>query len=296
MSTQCALRANAISKYYKNVPILQDVTFSINAGEIVALLGENGAGKSTFVTLATGQSHPDKGDLSIYGKDPRKAKTRRNLGVMLQNVTFTKQLCVFEQIDLFRSYYTNPRSTTEIIELAGLENIKKRRLSTLSGGQARLVQFALAICGRPQLLILDEPSGAMDSHVRTRFWNLIHQEAKQGTAILLISHDLKEIETLASRFVVLNHGHLITSNNIATLHTQSHGGAIYLHTNLSPNHFSTAKNITHIISDNDLLKIYTNHIDETLRDIVSLDNNARIEAITRRSLQEILQLITKKHN
>jgi ABC-2 type transport system ATP-binding protein len=149
---------------------LNGLDLDIRPGQCVALLGPNGAGKSTSVALLTGRLRPDAGTASLFGGDPRDVAARGRMGVMLQEAGLPRTLTVREQIDLFRGYYRQPRPLDEIIRLAGLEGLERRRCGALSGGQQRRVQFALAIAGRPDFLVLDEPTTGMDIEARRALW------------------------------------------------------------------------------------------------------------------------------
>ena len=162
-------RVAQVSKSYGPVQALREVEFTIRAGEVVALLGPNGAGKSTLVRLLLGLASPTTGRVSVFGGDPKHPGTRERVGAMLQVGGVPSTMKVREHIDLFSSYYPKPLPMAEVVEMAGLQGIEGRQFGELSGGQKQRVLFALAICGDPDLLFLDEPTVGLDVEARRGF-------------------------------------------------------------------------------------------------------------------------------
>ncbi len=199
-----ALRA--ARKRYGNVTALDGVDLSLQPGEVMALLGANGAGKSTAIALMLGLLKPDAGSAELFGRTPDTMAVRRRIGVMLQSAGLPDNIKVAELLHLTRSYYPAPRSVDDCIALAGLEGLLDRRYGRLSGGQQRRVQFALAICGNPEVLFLDEPTTGLDIDARQRMWATIRALVAAGTGVVLTTHYLEEAEALAQRVVVLHRG------------------------------------------------------------------------------------------
>lgn len=155
-----------VTKRYGATTALDGLDLSLRGGEIVALLGPNGAGKSTAVRLLLGLAAPSSGTVRIFGRDPRDAWARTRVGAMLQVARVVEMLRVREHLDLFRSYYPQPLAVAEIVKFAQLEGIEDRLFGQLSGGQKQRVLFALALCGDPDLIFLDEPTVGMDIEAR----------------------------------------------------------------------------------------------------------------------------------
>ncbi len=199
-------RVTQVSKSYGAVQALREVDLTINAGEVVALLGPNGAGKSTLVRLLLGLASPTGGRVSIFGGDPKDPGTRERVGAMLQVGGVPSTMKVREHIDLFSSYYPKPLPMAEVVEMAGLQGIEERQFGELSGGQKQRVLFALAICGDPDLLFLDEPTVGLDVEARRGFWEQIRGLVARGKTVLLTTHYLEEADALADRVVVINKG------------------------------------------------------------------------------------------
>ncbi len=188
------------------VEALRGLDLTIGPGELVALLGANGAGKTTAVRTLLGLAKPTSGEVRVFGGDPRDARSRTRIGALLQISRVPETLHVREHIQLFSSYYPNPRPIDEVIAAAGLEGLEKRQFGKLSGGQQKRVLFALAICGNPDLLVLDEPTVGLDVEARRALWKQIRAFVGSGRSVLLTTHYLAEAEALANRVVVIHKG------------------------------------------------------------------------------------------
>jgi ABC-2 type transport system ATP-binding protein len=213
-SAQPLAHLRAARKRYGSVAALDGVDLTLQPGEVLALLGANGAGKSTAIALLLGLLKPDAGSAELFGRTPDTLAVRRRIGVMLQTAGIADNLKVAELLDLTRSYYPAPRGVADCVALAGLEGLLDRRYGRLSGGQRRRVQFALAICGNPDVLFLDEPTTGLDIDARQRMWATIRELVAAGTGVLLTTHYLEEAEALAHRVVVLNHGRIAASGTM----------------------------------------------------------------------------------
>lgn len=203
-------------RYGKTVA-LAGLDLDVRRGELLAVLGPNGAGKSTAIALWLGLLEPDSGSVHLFGRSPLDVETRRSVGVMMQDVALTPELRVRELINLTASYYADPLTVEETLALTRLESLAHRPYGTLSGGQKRHVQFALAICGRPALLFLDEPTVGLDVDARETMWRTLRALLAQGCSIVLTTHYLEEAEALADRVAVLSGGRLIASGTVASV-------------------------------------------------------------------------------
>ena len=202
-------RLHGARKRYRSITALDGVGFSIRPGEVLSVLGANGAGKSTSIAVLLGLVAADGGEAEVLGLAPGDMAARRRIGVMLQSAGIPESAKVVELIDLTRSYYPNPRSVADCVAMAGLDGLMDRRYGRLSGGQQRRVQFALAICGDPDLLFLDEPTTGLDIDARQRMWTTIRELVAGGAGVLLTTHYLEEAEALADRVVVLDRGRVV---------------------------------------------------------------------------------------
>jgi ABC-2 type transport system ATP-binding protein len=201
---------SGVTKRYGAVTALDELSLELRPGEIVALLGPNGAGKSTAVRLLLGLASAHGGTVRVFGRDPREAVARERIGAMLQVGSVPKTIKVREHIELFRSYYPHPLTTAEVVRIAQLEGIEDRLFRQLSGGQKQRLLFGLALCGNPNLVILDEPTVGMDIEARRGLWAQIRLLAAQGKTVLMTTHYLEEADALASRIVVMNKGRVVS--------------------------------------------------------------------------------------
>lgn len=201
------------SKRYGDVLALQDLTLSIQLGEVVAMLGPNGAGKTTSISLMLGTRKPTSGQVRLFGLHPRDRRARSRIGVMLQESGVPGMLRVDEIVDLFRSYYPAPLPRQEAIKMAGLETKARSFVKDLSGGQRQRLYLALAVCGDPEVLFLDEPTVGMDVEGRRQFIDEIADLAAKGRTVVLTTHYLEEADQLANRVIVIDRGRLIADSS-----------------------------------------------------------------------------------
>ncbi|MDX1999016.1 MAG: acyltransferase family protein [Thermoanaerobaculia bacterium] len=204
-----------VSHRYGATVALDGLDLTMRAGQVLALLGPNGAGKTTAIGLLLGLLKPETGSVRLLGGSPFEVRHRLGIGVMLQEVSLAPMLTAREHLVLTTSYYRNPLTVDEAVALAGLEAIADRRYGKLSGGQKRQVQFALAVCGRPRLLFLDEPTVGLDVPARESLWRAIRALVAGGTAVVLTTHYLEEAEALADRVVVLAAGRCVADGSVA---------------------------------------------------------------------------------
>ncbi|MCB1626954.1 MAG: ABC transporter ATP-binding protein [Xanthomonadales bacterium] len=201
-----------IDHRYGSVQALQGFSLDLRPGQITALLGPNGAGKSTAIGLLLGLLRVQGGRVSLFGQPPQQRSARLRLGAMLQRTDLPDSLRVGEHLQLFARYYANPLPVDEVLALVGLQAQSQRRYSALSGGQQRRVQLALALIGRPQLLVLDEPTVGMDLDSRQAFREALRRCRQGGCAVLLATHDLPEVEGLADRIALVRNGQLVADD------------------------------------------------------------------------------------
>jgi ABC-2 type transport system ATP-binding protein len=197
------------TKKYGEVEALKGVTIRIELGEVVAMLGPNGAGKTTSISLLLGLRKPTSGKALLFGLAPTNTLARSRVGVMLQESGVPQMLKVREIVDLFRSYYPKPLPGDRAIAIAGLEEKANALVKELSGGQRQRLYFALAVCGDPGVLFLDEPTVGMDVEGRRSFIERIADFARMGRTVVLTTHYLEEADQLARRVIVIDRGVVI---------------------------------------------------------------------------------------
>jgi ABC-type multidrug transport system ATPase subunit/peptidoglycan/LPS O-acetylase OafA/YrhL len=205
------------TRRYGAITALDAIDLELRPGELMALLGPNGAGKTSAIALWLGLAEPDAGVATLLGGSPLAVDRRRGIGVMMQDVSLPNGLKVRELVAQSASYYPNPLSVDEALELTRIEDLAGRYYDKLSGGQKRQVQFALAVCGRPAVLFLDEPSVGMDVAARENLWAAIRGLRDRGCSILLTTHYLEEAEALADRVVVLSKGRVVASGTVGAV-------------------------------------------------------------------------------
>ena len=206
MTTSLVVELTAARKRFGDVEALRGVDLAIDRGEVVALLGPNGAGKTTAISLMLGLRRPTSGRARLLGLDPTDRRARSRCGAMLQESGVSGVLTVREAVALFGAYYPAPLATERVLELAGLAEVGRARIGTLSTGQRQRVFFALAVCGDPEVLFLDEPTAAMDVEGRRVFLDTLRRFSAEGRTLILTTHHLEEADALARRVVVVDHG------------------------------------------------------------------------------------------
>lgn len=263
-----------VSHRYGNVAALTDVSLSLDAGQVTALLGPNGAGKTTAVSLLTGLSRPTGGQARLFGGDPQSLSARRRIGVMLQVSKVPETLTVREHLTLFSSYYAAPLPLTALLALAGLSEVADRRYGRLSGGQQQRVLFALAVCGNPELLFLDEPTVGMDVESRRTFWSAVRAFTSAGRAVLLTTHYLDEADALAHRVVLLGRGRIVADGTPAAIKQQANGRQVRCRSALATAELLSLPGVVSVTPDGGGLLLTTTDADATLRGLIVADPGA----------------------
>lgn len=214
-----AIQIRGLRKSYGGQEAVRGVSLAIDEGEVYALLGHNGAGKSTIVEILEGHRFRDAGDVSVLGIDPATGGRafRDRIGIVLQSSGVETELTVREAVELYGAAYSRRRPADEVISLVGLDDKASARIDTLSGGQQRRLDLALGIVGRPEVLFLDEPTTGFDAAARRKSWELIAELCRLGTTVLLTTHYLDEAEHLADRVGVLSRGTLVAEGTPAEL-------------------------------------------------------------------------------
>ena len=204
------IKVQGLHKSIKGKAILTDISFEVAEGECVALIGPNGAGKTTLLDCLLGDKLVTSGQVSIQGLPVTSSKLDYTRSYLPQENVIVQKLKVKELIAFFQCIYPNPLSNQEIDQLLQFDQQQKEQFAEkLSGGQKRLFSFVLTLIGRPKLVFLDEPTAAMDTSTRQRFWEIVQDLKAQGVTILYSSHYIEEVEHTADRILVLNKGELI---------------------------------------------------------------------------------------
>jgi ABC-2 type transport system ATP-binding protein len=286
-------RLHSVTKRYGSHTALNRFSFEIHPGEVVSLLGPNGAGKTTAIRLLLGLTSPDSGSVRVLGRDPRSSSARTRIGAMLQVARVPENLRVREHIDLFRSYYPNPLSATEITRIAGLEGIEDKLFRKLSGGQKQRVLFGLALCGDPDLVFLDEPTVGMDIEARRNLWEQIRALSSRGKSVLLTTHYLEEADALANRIIVLSKGVMVAHGTPAHIKSQVSGRTIRCVTQLGIDFVLGLPTVSDVTEDRDALVITATHPESVIRTMLQRDLTLRDLEIAAVALEDAFVALTK---
>ncbi len=222
-----AVRVRGLVKSYGGVQAVRGIDLDIHPGEIFALLGPNGAGKTTTVEILEGYRSRDGGEVTVFGFDPgrERAKMLPRVGIVLQKTGVDRYLTVTETVTMYASYYPNPRSPAEVVDLVGLTEKRDSRVTTLSGGQLRRLDVAVALAGDPDLLFLDEPTTGFDPSARREAWEVVKNLASLGKTVLLTTHYMDEAQYLADRVAVIAAGRIVAEGTPDTLGNRDHARA-----------------------------------------------------------------------
>jgi ABC-2 type transport system ATP-binding protein len=214
---------DGVTRRYGQVTAVGHLSLGIQRGQTVALLGPNGAGKTTAVELLLGLTNPDAGVVRLFGGPPADAVAAGCVGAMLQDAGLPQGARVAELVGLVRSLYPEPLSLQDTLRLADLEDVANRRVERLSGGQRQRVRLALAVAGNPELLVLDEPTAALDVDARRGFWHRVRAYVSTGRTVLFATHRLEEADAVADRVVVIAGGRLLADGTPDQVKAQAAG-------------------------------------------------------------------------
>jgi ABC-2 type transport system ATP-binding protein len=223
VSAWAAVSLVGLHKHYGDVHAVDGVDLVIAPGEVVALLGPNGAGKSTTVDMLLGLTKPDSGEVHVFGQSPHDAIASGTVGAMLQEGSLLEDVQVGEIIAMIASLHRDPMPVAEAMRRAGVEDLAKRLSTKLSGGQKQRVRFAVALVCNPHLLVLDEPTSAMDVGSRREFWQSMKEFTDAGKTVLFATHYLDEAEEFADRVVMMRAGRVIADGSVAEVHAAASG-------------------------------------------------------------------------
>ena len=282
-----------VSKNYGAVRALRGVDFGVRAGEVVALLGPNGAGKTTAVKLLLGLLQPNVGRVRVFGGDPVNPETRMRTGAMLQVGRVPETLRVREHIDLFSAYYQRRLPVEEVLAAAGLEKLSGRKFGELSGGQKQRVLFALAICGDPDLIFLDEPTVGLDVEARRLLWDKIRKMVDRGKTVLLTTHYLQEADALADRVAVINQGEIIAQGTPSEIKAKTSGKKIRCITSLDLQVLRQIPGVREVNTDREAVEIHAGEAEPVLRELLARDSKLSGLEVTSAGLEEAFLALTQ---
>lgn len=284
-----------VTKHYGQVVALNHLNLSIRSGELVSLLGANGAGKTTAVRLLLGLTRTTTGGATLFGRDPRTHEARVRCGAMLQVARVPDMLKVREHLELFSSYYPKPLPCKQVLEAAGLAGIEDRFFGDLSGGQKQRLLFALAICGDPQMLFLDEPTVGLDIEARRGLWRVIRDFVRRGGSVLLTTHYLEEADALSDRVVVIDRGRVVAEGTPAELKQRTSGRRISCITSLAREVVHAMPGVLSVRQDGVSMELLSDQPEQTVRALLALDANLSGLQVVSQALDDaFLSLIEPK--
>ena len=298
VSGPSAIRFDGLTKYFGSLRAVDSLSLEIHPGETVALLGPNGAGKTTTVSMLLGLLTLDSGSATVLGMSPKEAIQSGRLGAMLQEGSLMPGVRIGELLDYVLSLRSSPMTRAELLEVAHLTGLEKRRIDRLSGGQTQRVRFALAIASNPETLVLDEPTAAMDVEARHDFWASMRAYVSSGRTVLFATHYLEEAETFASRVVIIASGRIVADGTVAELKRNAGSQTVRFHA--AETDLETLKSLTGV-SRAELYQgqvtLKTADADATVRTLVASGIAWRDIEVRGASLEDVfMELVGNGHN
>lgn len=281
----------SVEHRYGSVRALNGFSLQIEAGQIVGLLGPNGAGKSTAIKLLVGLLRCQQGRVALFDRPPHEREARRALGAMLQVTALPDTLNLIEQLRLFASCYDNPLSPGDALEQVGLADLGERRYAALSGGQQRRAQLALALVGNPRLLVLDEPTTGMDLASRQAFEQTLQRARERGCAVLLASHDLPEVESLADRVALIGGGRVLADDTPAQIRARVGVRRIRCRSTLSAAQLKDWAEVQQVHAENGHLHLLTQQAEALLRRLLAADSQLSDLEVRGADLEQALETL-----
>lgn len=298
---QTAISLRALTKSWHTagttIPAVRGIDLTIGRGETVALLGPNGAGKSTTIDMILGLAKPDAGDVEVLGLKPQEAVKQGLIGAMLQNGALIRNLTARELITMVASLYPNPMAVDDVITLAGLEGAADQYTQKLSGGQTQRVRFAVALVGDPSLLILDEPTVAMDVEGRREFWSSMRELTAAGRTVIFATHYLEEADANADRVVLMAKGQIVADGSTTELKGRiGHRQIRATLPAVTVAQLATVTGVTEVDRHGDAITLVCSDSDTAIRELLNRYPEARDIEITGRGLEDAFIELTREQS
>ncbi|MFB6896882.1 ABC transporter ATP-binding protein [Streptomyces hydrogenans] len=293
MTKEPAAVLATVTKTYGPVRAADGLDLTVRRGETVALLGRNGAGKSTAINLLLGLDTPDSGRVALFGGEPDRAVAAGRVGAMLQEGRPVPRVTVRELVGFVASTYPAPMPVADALSLAGLTALADRRVDRLSGGQAQRVRFAVALAGHPELIVLDEPTSALDVEARGEFWAAMRGYARRGNTVLFSTHYLEEADSFADRIVVVDSGRIVADGTAEELKRSAGGALVAVDLGGAPAAFLAGlPGVTEVEVRGDRARLRTDDSDATVRALAARDAIRGLE-VTPLTLNDAFLALTR---
>jgi ABC-2 type transport system ATP-binding protein len=282
-----------VRKTYGKVRAVDGLTMELRPGETVAFLGPNGAGKSTSLDMLLNLRKPTKGRIRMFGSDPYHAIKNGRVGAMLQSGGLMPEVTVRELITLVTSFHPRPEPVEQTMRRAGITEFANQRVDKLSGGQTQRVRFALAIVGNCDLIVLDEPTTAMDVETRRAFWDNMKVEVAEGKTLLFATHYLEEADQAADRIIVINKGRLLADGTPSEIKARAGAKRISFHLDQIDEPFLLGlPALVNVEIRHDLVQIQTSDSDRTLYAVLDAGYRPRDLEVSSLGLEQAFLAIT----
>jgi ABC-2 type transport system ATP-binding protein len=295
VATGAAVSVRDLHRSYGGVRAVDGVDLAIAPGEVVALLGPNGAGKSTTIDILLGLSRPDSGDVRLFGRTPRQAVVDGLVGAMLQSGGIPDDITVAEVVRLTGALFPKPLPVPEALLRAGVADVAGRRYGRLSGGQKQRVRFAAALVCDPDLLVLDEPTVAMDVQARREFWTAMRGYTRTGRTVLFATHYLAEAEEYADRVVLLRAGRVVADGSVAQVRALASGRVVAATApGVDPSALLRLPGVTQVHVDGPRVRLECSDSDTALRALVVGYPQARDIEVSAHGLEDAFVALTSE--
>ena len=271
--------ADNVTRAYGKFTAVDGVSFHVAQGELVALLGSNGAGKTSLLEVLQGSTRSNDGRVRVFGVDPvaDRAAIRQRTGIMLQEAGFAKDLTVRETLVMWAGTLTSPRPVADSLAMCGLEGRADIRVGSLSGGERRRLDLAMATLGRPELLFMDEPTTGLDPAVRQYTWELVRRMLDEGSTVLLTTHYMEEAEELADRILIMDRGRILTEGSVADIVARHPCEITFRDVEVSDGEFERLSHVVYPVSrDRGITRVLSTDLHATLRELLALADSRDI--------------------
>jgi ABC-2 type transport system ATP-binding protein len=301
VSADAVISVRGLVKRYGDLVAVDGIDFDVGRGEVFGLLGPNGAGKTTTVEILEGLRSPEDGEVSVLGVDVRRGADaiKPRIGVSLQTAALYPKLTVAELVDLFRSFYPDPKPRSEIIDALELGERRKAQSQELSGGQRQRLAVALALVNDPELVFLDEPTTGLDPAARRSLWDLIRGFRAEGRTVLLTTHYMEEAEILCDRIAIMDHGRILeqgTPDALVARHYHERAVRFDRIDGIERNELEALPAVASVSSDADEVLVYSSDVGPTIGALLALADARGLElknlGIRRATLEDVFLSLT----